>query len=600
MSGNLIYAKGRWYLCKLRRAALSSAKQTLTCWHCEVADAARVTDTDERVLCLLLLLHNRSGLKWRDWSASSQRNFRGDPSQRWKFLELSLLFSLCCCLMLMLDALKSTSLLIQLPACREACHILQIQSQDEQRLALLEDPRMLLLPGWLLSIDSTIGAHCLANVITSFAQALPDAARLYEAVCSAALSAVKQHRPAAAVHLLTILSTILKRSSFSAISKAAASTSVSKSIVQLWQLVAVQPADVLLMYTLCDLTLDLVRSDAVMTTSVEATAAEWQSFASAERMAQVCGRSVDVHLKWLELMAACRAESTTAAALSSVAHCAATLLPQLQPLLDEAEGTGSSFCTLIDEAGAQRSLQQRALLLLLEACSSSSSSSSSNSSNSSSSSSRSSSRSSSSSTLATTEQCATVLTHVCAGGDVAQRLVLFFSDHDSYLFDALCFALLAYTAHCGSSTSGSSSTSSSSSSSGAAAQTLAVLCAQHLQPAALLQQLLRLISHDATVLLDWLMSPETRCLQYLVRAAAVTAAATTAAVAAPAAAVTADQQATNSAVQLDNDDIEALQQLAATLRRLHSKQLFPYDPSALVARLQQLCACFTHVHDAEH
>jgi Lines N-terminus/Lines C-terminus len=593
MSGNLIYAKGRWYLCKLRRAALSSAKQTLTCWHCEVADAARVTDTDERVLCLLLLLHNRSGLKWRDWSASSQRNFRGDPSQRWKFLELSLLFSLCCCLMLMLDALKSTSLLIQLPACREACHILQIQSQDEQRLALLEDPRMLLLPGWLLSIDSTIGAHCLASVITSFAQALPDAARLYEAVCSAALSAVKQHRHAAAVHLLTILSTILKRSSFSAISKAAASTSVSKSIVQLWQLVAVQPADILLMYTLCDLTLDLVRSDAVMTTSAKATAADWHTFASAERMAQVCGRSVDVHLKWLELMAACRAASTTAAALSSVAHCAASLLPQLQPLLDEAEGTGSSFCTLIDEAGAQRSLQQRALLLLLEACSSSSSSSSSSSGSSSSS-------SSNSSSSATTEQCATVLTHVCAGGDVAQRLVLFFSNHDSYLFDALWFALLAYTAHCSSSTTSSSSASNSSSSSGAAAQTLAALFAQHLQPAALLQQLLRLIAHDATVLLDWLMSPETRCLQYLVRAAAVTAAATTAAVAAPAAAVTADQQATNSAVQLDNDDIEALQQLAATLRRLHSKQLFPYDPSALVARLQQLCACFTHVHDAEH
>ncbi|KAG5187792.1 hypothetical protein JKP88DRAFT_306534 [Tribonema minus] len=297
------------------------------------------------------------------------------------------------------------------------------------------------------------------------------------------------------------------------------------------------------------------------------------------------------HLRWLELVAALQSPPLLSAALSSLLPVAASLLPPLDELeaaAADVSGDGGA-CALIDGAVAARALRRRGLLLALQssmaapADGSAGDGGSDNSDASSTSGLDGDSSSSDGSDAASNDDrggasgggsaanavgstsdvgssrrspprdadasvsavAAQVLSAALSGAaDAPRSFVLLFADNDAQLFEALHAAAAL-----------------------AAALPAAAPLSSALPPGALLSQLLDLIAHDSTVLLDWLMSPETCALLYLTRVAAALAAA---------------------AAPLSTRDAVALRELAAKLRRLHRKGLFPYDPSPLAARLERL------------
>ncbi|CAM9121589.1 unnamed protein product [Chrysoparadoxa australica] len=223
-------------------------------------------------------------------------------------------------------------------------------------------------------------------------------------------------------------------------------------------------------------------------------------------------------------------------------------------------------CSLIDPLIASRSLRQAAFLGLLKAldeCSGCPGQSS---------------------MLQLLERSALCLQRIVAEVDVREVsletiMVVFFSDNDVDLFNFLCWASDIFFNAKSAMTSSRSSPCGSclSTSTGVLSDIWCTLCdlvEGHLHPIRMLAALLCQIGGDKSVLLDWLISPETQCLLYLTRTLKLMRAA-------PAAG------GRSALTEVEMEEVYGvLNDLREALVSLRSKGLFPYDSSPLIRLLE--------------
>jgi hypothetical protein len=104
-----------------------------------------------------------------------------------------------------------------------------------------------------------------------------------------------------------------------------------------------------------------------------------------------------------------------------------------------------------------------------------------------------------------------------------------------------------------------------------------------LHPAILACRLMQLIAFDHTILLDWIISPETVCLQYLLKLAAFLGQNT-------------GDIRLHCKLVMDNGQelieglIRTLKDLASVARKLFERNLFPYNPTALLRHIDAIGA----------